>query len=30
MSDSDESFDIFRDIKLYNFEPLTKKGHRQY
>ena len=25
MSDSDESFDIPRDIKPYNFEPLVKK-----
>ena len=25
MSDSDESFDIFRDIKTYNFEPLAKR-----
>jgi len=25
MSDSDESFDIFRDIKPYNFEPLAKR-----
>jgi len=25
MSDSDESFDILRDIKPYNFEPLAKK-----
>ena len=25
MSDSDESFDIFSDIKPYNFEPLAKK-----
>jgi len=25
MSDSDESFDIFRDIKPYNFEPVSKK-----
>ena len=25
MSDSDESFDIFKDIKPYNFEPLVKK-----
>ena len=25
MSDSDESFDIFKDIKRYSFEPLAKK-----
>ena len=25
MSDSDESFDILRDIKPYSFEPLAKK-----
>ena len=25
MSDSDESFDILRDIRPYNFETLTKK-----
>jgi len=25
MSYSDESFDIFRDIKPYSFEPLAKK-----
>ena len=25
MSDSDESFDILRDFKVYNFEPLAKK-----
>jgi len=25
MSDSDESFDILRDTKPYNFEPLEKK-----
>jgi len=25
MSDSDESFEILRDIKPYNFEPLAKK-----
>jgi len=25
MSDSDESFDIFSDIKPYKFEPLAKK-----
>jgi len=25
MSDSNESFDILRDIKPYNFEPLAKK-----
>jgi hypothetical protein len=25
MSDSDESFDIFRDIKSYSFESLAKK-----
>ena len=25
MSDSDESFDILRDIRPYNFEALTKK-----
>jgi len=25
MSDSDESFDILRDIKPYSFESLTKK-----
>ena len=30
MSDSDESFYILRDIKPYNFEPLVKRGHRQY
>jgi len=25
MSDSDESFDILRDMKSYSFEPLAKK-----
>jgi len=25
MSDSDERFDLLRDIKLYNFEPLAKR-----
>ena len=28
MSDSDESFAILRDIKLYNVEPLAKRGLR--
>jgi len=30
MSDSDERFDIFSDIKPYNFGPPAIKGHRQY
>ena len=30
MSNSNESFDLLVDIKSYSFEPLAKKGHRQY
>ena len=30
MSDSDENMDISKDIKTYTFEPLAKRGQKQY